>query len=381
MSNLFKDQIPLLRPWLGREEAEAVSEVISSGWICQGHKVMDFEQAIADYIGTKYAVATNSCTASLHLTLIISGIEQGDEVICPSFTCMATANAIHHAGAMPKFVDIDPQTYNPDPSAVQEAITEKTKAILVVHQIGLPADIDAFKKVAKKSNLILIEDAATALGGVYKGKRVGSLGSPTCFSFHPRKMITTGEGGMITTDNFELAEKAKILRATGASSSDLERHKAKGTLVQQYFDVGYNYRMTDMQAALGLVQLKKIDKMIKQRAEQAQLYNEAFAEMDEIAPPYVPDYATHVYSSYMIRLNAKSAVNQFEFLEKMAKEGISCRIGIQPLHYEPFYKNLFGEMDLPNTQDVAASTVFLPIFPGLSEQEQKRIIQEIKKIC
>jgi perosamine synthetase len=290
--DLFADQVPLLRPWLGDEEIEAVAEVIRSGWISQGPKVIEFENAMAAFVGTKYAVATNAATSSLHLSLRLSGVGPGDKVICPSFTCMATANAIHHTSAEPVFVDIDPRTFNLDPAAVEAAVTPEVKAIMVVHQIGLPADTDALGAIAGKHGLKVVEDAATSLGATYRGKRLGALGSPTAFSFHPRKMITTGDGGMITTDDEELAERARPLRSAGASSSDLVRHQAKGVLVQQYFDYGYNYRMTDMQAAIGLVQMKKLPRMIEQRRAQALAYDAAFASMEEIEPPYVPTRRT-----------------------------------------------------------------------------------------
>lgn len=377
---LFEKQVPLLRPWIEEEEIQAVAEVMRTGWISQGPKVIEFENAVAEYVGAAHAVATNACTTSLHLTLMLSGVEPGDEVVLPSFTCMATANAIHHAGARPVFAEIDPRTFNLDPAAIESVLTSSTRAILPVHQIGLPADMDAINQVARKHDLRVIEDGATSFGATYKGRRVGGLGEPTCFSFHPRKMITTGEGGMITTDDAELAGKARMLRATGASISDLERHKAKGVLVQQYSAVGYNYRLTDMQAALGLVQLKRIGAMLDMRTQQARRYDQALQEMPELAPPFVPEGTTHAYSSYLITLRPECPVGQQEMLHLMAENGISCRIGIQPLHLEPFYKSLYGDLRFPVTEDVARRTVFLPIFPGMTEEEQDRVINSLKSI-
>jgi perosamine synthetase len=378
--DLFADQVPLLRPWLGEEEIQAVAEVIRSGWICQGPKVVEFENALATFVGAKHAVATNAATSSLHLSLRLSGVGPGDTVICPSFTCMATANAIHHAGANPVFVDIDPRTFNLDPAAMEAAVTPAVKAVMVVHQIGLPADMDALRAIAQQHALKIVEDAATSLGATYRGRRLGALGSPTAFSFHPRKMITTGDGGMITTDDEELAEQARPLRSAGASSSDLVRHQAKGVLVQQYFDYGYNYRMTDMQAAIGLVQMKKLPRMIEQRKVQAQVYDTAFASMDEIEPPYVPEYATHAYTSYLVRLRRSAPLTRDELLKEMAERGISCRVGIQPLHTEPFYRERLKDLHLPHTEEAARTTMFLPIFPGMTESEQQKVITTLRGI-
>jgi len=379
--NLFSDHIPLLRPWLGKAEIEAVERVIRSGWISQGQVVEEFEKKVANYVGAKYAVATNSCTSALHLSLRLMGVSSTDEVICPSFTCMATANAIHHTGAVPVFADIDEKTYNLDPKKIEGKITTNTKAILVVHQIGLPADIDGFKLIVNKYRLALIQDAATALGAIYKKTRLGGDGGPTCFSFHPRKIITTGEGGMIVTDDKRLAIEAKSLGSTGASISDLVRHKAKGKIIQQYFSFGYNYRMTDIQAAIGVVQMRKIDKILSERKIQAKIYDEAFTKNEKIVIPYVPKYATHCFSSYMIRIK-NSKVSRDTLIRKMADLGISCRIGIQPLHFEPFYKNQkkYKNVSLQVTEMVANDSIFLPIFPSLTRSQQNHVITSLLKI-
>jgi len=379
VTTLFGNQVPLLLPWLDDDEVQGVCNVIRSGWISQGPKVMEFERAIADYVGAKEAVATNACTSALHLSLHLSGIGMGDEVICPSHTCMATANAIHHAGGQPKFCDIDPRTYNLDPVAVERAIDDRTRGILLVHQIGLPAPRDEIKDVADRYGLVLVEDAACSLGATYKGTPLGGFGTPTCFSFHPRKMITTAEGGMIVTDDETLAQRARQLRSTGASISDLDRHKAKGMLVQQYEHVGYNYRMTDVHAAIGLAQLNKLPKMLRQRAAQAQQYTEAFGGMDEIGIPQVPEYATHAWSSYLVTVRPGKWAKRDEILAAMAKKSISCRVGIQPLHWEPFYRDRCPDLHLPVTEEVAVNTMFLPIFPGMTEAQQQTVIRTLKE--
>jgi dTDP-4-amino-4,6-dideoxygalactose transaminase len=367
MIDLFQNQIPLLKPWTGEEEVRAAAEAILSGWVSQGPKVAEFEAAVAGYVGARYGVATNSCTSALHLTLHLSGVGPGDDVVMPSHTCMATANAVHHAGGRPVFADIDPRTYNLDPECAAAAITSRTKAIVVVHQIGLAADMEPFAALAASHGLALIEDGACSLGASSRGRRVGGIAAPTCFSFHPRKTITTGEGGMITTNDEALASKARILRSAGASISDLERHQAKGVLVQKYGDVGYNYRLTDIQ-----------DAMLEQRTAQARRYDAALAGIEEAEPPYVPPYATHAYTSYPIRLRAGARMDRDALLSRMAERGISCRSGIQPLHQEPFYAARYAGAHFPASEEAARTTMFLPIFPGLTEEQQGRVIAELR---
>jgi dTDP-4-amino-4,6-dideoxygalactose transaminase len=376
-TDLFAEQVPFLRPWLGDEEADAIREVVKSGWICLGPKVAEFEKRIAARVGAKHGVATTSATSALHLALQCSGLKRDEEVILPSFTCMANANAVIVAGGVCRFADIETQTYNLDPDDVERRITPKTRAIMMVDQIGLPADLDRFRAIAKKHGLILVDDAATALGATYRGKAVGGHGVPTCYSFHPRKMITTGEGGMMMTDDDDLAERARQLRSTGASVSDLVRHQAKGALFQQYFDAGYNYRMTDMQGAMGLVQLGKLEAIIEQRAAQAKLYDSLFASMPEVSPPFVPPYATHAWSSYCIRVTKKPAD---DVVKAMAAKNVSCRRGIQPLHHEPYFEEHMKGLVLPETESAAKETLFLPIFPGLREEEQRQVVSALKDV-
>jgi perosamine synthetase len=377
-TDLFADQIPFLKPWLGEEEVAAVRDVILSGWVSLGPKVAEFERAMAMLVGAQHAVATNAATTALHLALLVAGVRPGDEVLCPSFTCMATANAIILAGATPRFVDIEPRTYNIDARDAELRLTPRTRAIMMVDQIGLPADLDACLALSRKRDLILIEDAATALGARYKQRLPGGSGVPACFSFHPRKMITTGEGGMLVTDNAQWAERARILRSAGASVSDLVRHQAKGVIVQEYLEAGCNYRMTDLQAAIGLVQLTKLDRMLAARRQQAELYDRALADLEEVEPPYVPPYVAHAYTSYCIRIRPSARASAHELVTRMAERNVSCRHGIQPLHLEPYFRDKMPGLSLPETEAAAHDTLFLPIFPGLTEQDQQQVVAALR---
>jgi dTDP-4-amino-4,6-dideoxygalactose transaminase len=292
---------------------------------------------------------------------------------------MATANAICHAGAVPVFADCERDTYNLDPAHAEAVITPRARAVMVVHQIGLPARIERFEEIARRRGLVLIEDGATAFGAKYGGRYVGSRGHPTAFSFHPRKTITTGEGGMLVTADAAQAERARCLRATGASVSDLVRHQARGTLQQVYHEVGYNYRMTDIQAAVGLVQLTRLDWALAERRRQALYYHLHLLELPEVVCPQVPEGVEHCYSSYCIRILPKAVRSRDEVLEGMAARGISCRRGIPPLYKEPVFRDRYPNLVLPVSEEVERTTLFLPIFPGLTEDDQARVVEALKE--
>jgi perosamine synthetase len=279
--------IPIAKPYLTEEEAQAAYDTILTGWITQGPRVAEFEQKFATYTGATYAVAVSNCTTALHLAMIIAGIKAGDEVICPSMSYIATANAIKYVGATPVFAEINIDNYNLDVEDTERKITPKTKAILLVHQIGMPADIDAFSALAKKYNLKLIEDAACAAGSSYKGKKIGSHSEIVCFSLHPRKVITTGDGGFVTTSREDYYQRLKLLRQHGMSVNDRARHESNQIIFEDHVEVAYNYRMTDIQAAVGIKQLEKLDWIVGERRKIALRYNEAFKNITSVKLPIV----------------------------------------------------------------------------------------------
>jgi perosamine synthetase len=376
MNKAAAREIPFSRPDFDERETRAVSEVLASGWVSQGPKVARFEQLFAERVGARAGVATTSCTTALHLALILTGVGPGDEVIGPSYTFIATANAVLYTGATPVFADIDPATWNIDPADALSRITERTKAIMLVHQVGLAADLDAFRPATAKG-IALIEDAACAIGATYRGRSVGSHGNIACWSFHPRKTISIGEGGILTTDDGALAERARGLRSFAATVSDHDRHQAKGIVYEEYRELGYNYRMTDIQAAIGIEQLAKLDRLLARRREIARRYDEAFRALAGVQLPARPAYAEHAFQSYAIRLLPECPTDRDALLARLVAAGISCRRGIPPIHLEPLYRDRFGSGPLPVTEAVAARSLFLPIFASLEDEDQTRIIETV----
>ena len=371
--------IPLSRPEFGDAEVQAVAGVLESGWVSQGPKVAAFESLVAARVGAAHGVATTSCTTALHLALVASGIGPGDEVICPSYSFIATANAIQYAGATPVFADIEGDTWNLDPQDVARRVTPKTKAILVAHQVGLAADLDRLKAVAP-AGAVVIEDAACAIGSLYKGTPIGSHGNVACLSFHPRKTISLGEGGMVLTDDAAVADHVRVLRSHGASVSDLDRHRAQGLVYEEYRELGYNYRMTDIQAAIGIEQLRRLDDLLARRRAVAARYNAAFCDVGQIQTPAEPAYATHAYQSYAIRLRPGCRVGRDDMMRELIAAGVSCRRGIPPSHLEPLYLAR-GRVSLPLTEAVAAESIFLPMYASLSEADQARVVDAVRRIA
>jgi perosamine synthetase len=366
--------IPVAKPEMTEEDAVAAADVVRSGWILQGPKVEQFETLLARYIGAKFAVATSSCTTAMHLGLLASGIRPGDEVIVPSFSFIASANCIVHAGATPVFADIDEKTYNIDPLDVQNKITKKTRAILAVHQIGLSADMMALTAIAKKYRVLLFEDAACGLGSKIHGKHIGTFGEWSAFSFHPRKAITTAEGGLFATNNESLAKKVSMLRAHGASISVAARHTSKKILFEEYPLIGYNFRMSDIHAALGISQFSRIEKLLSTRLRLAKRYNDAFGAHPHIQIPYVPDGYTHTYQSYMVRLPSKI---RNKVMQKLLDAGVASRAGVMASHLAPPYKKMYPDLHLPITEKAAKECIILPLYPQMTEKEQDYVIDQL----
>jgi perosamine synthetase len=373
--------IPVARPSFGVTEENAVLEVLRSGWVSQGPRVAEFECRFAEYVGAPEAVAVSSCTTALHLALVVAGVESGDEVLCPSLSFVATANAIVYAGAIPVFVDIDKSTYNIDPDCIERAITPRTKAILVVHQIGLPAALAEISDIAARHGLQVVEDAACAIGSEYEGVRIGKpYSSLACFSFHPRKVLTTGEGGMITTANEEVAARMRRLRQHGMSVSDLARHTANKMVVETYDEVGYNYRMTDLQGAVGLAQLQRLDQMLADRRALAARYCARLSSLSWLVVPQEPAGHRHNFQSFMLRLLDDAPISRDELMQELLDRGVSSRRGIMAIHRELPYRNGNWDHRLPVTNIVTDTTVVLPLFSGMTEEEQDYVIESIEEI-
>ncbi len=384
-------KIPISKPYFGEEEKLAVQEPLETGWVVQGPKVAQFERLFAEYTGARFAVATTSCTTALHLALVASGIGPGDEVIVPAFTWVATANVVEMQGARPVFVDIELDTFNIDAALIEQVITPRTRVILPVSLFGVSAPLGSILDIASRHGLLVIEDDACAVGAFYQERHAGTLATMGCFSFHPRKAITTGEGGMIITRDEMVAAKLRSLRDHGASISDLARHTgAKSYLMPDFNMVGYNYRMTDLQGAIGIAQMGKLKWILEQRKRIAQHYDHVLSGLGWLRSPITPPDCRHGYQSYvcLYQPEAPSLANveglhnlRNSLMDRLESAGIAMRPGTHAIHMLGFYRNKYGlnPHDFPNAYLADQLTLSLPLYVQMTAEEQNYVIEQIKK--
>lgn len=377
--------IPFSLPQIGEDEEMEVIDTLRSGWLTTGPKTKKFEEMLAEYTGAKHCVALSSCTAALHLCLAALGIKEGDEVITTPVTWPATANVVVHCGATPVFVDVERGTLNIDPAKIEEKITKKTKVIIPVHMAGQPCDMDAIHKIAKKHNLIVIEDAAHAIGAEYKKKKIGSMSRAACFSFYPIKNITTGEGGAVTTNDKELAEKIRMLSLHGVSANAWKRYsKEAGTQHHEVLMPGFKCNMSDIQASLGIHQLKKLDHFIHRRQDITQIYNDYFKNIAEMNIPKIAPYpARHAHHLYIMQLNLeKLKINRDEFIRALKAENIGCGIHFRSLHIQPYYRDRFKfkPRDFPNAAFISERIISLPLYPKMTQDNVTHVTKIIDKL-
>jgi len=381
-SPVRKTMLPYGHQWLDDDDIAAVVAVLRSNWLTTGPKVDEFEQVFAETVGAREAVAVSSGTAALHAAMYAIGIKPGDEVIVPAMTFVATANCVVYQGGVPVFTDVDPDTLLLDPIQVETKITPRTKAIIAVDYAGQPCDYDALWAIANKYGLMLVADACHALGGTYKGRPVGSLAHLTVFSFHPVKHITTGEGGMVTTNDPQLAQRMRIFRNHGITT-DYRQREQQGSWFYEMVDLGYNYRITDIQCALGLSQLRKLPAWVKRRQEIAQRYHAAFAEIPAVRPLGVRPEVSHAYHLYVVRLDlTRLRATRAQIFAALRAEGIGVNVHYIPVHLHPFYRKRFGTGPglCPVAEAAYNEIISLPIFPSMTNEDINDVVQAIRKV-
>ena len=372
------DAVQFSRPYTGEEEARAAADAVRSGWIVGGPQLAAFEREFAGRCGAAHAVGVSSWTTGAFLTMHALGIGPGDEVLVPSYTFIASVNVITHCGATPVFVDIDEHTWNIDPQDMEEKISPRTKLLLPVDQVGLPCDMDAINGIAARHDIAVLDDAACAIGSSNRGRPVGSLAPVTVFSLHARKLITTGEGGVIVTDDGEFADRLRRLRHQGMSLSDYQRHGMSPTTFESYPEVGYNFRITDIQAAIGRVQLAKLDEIIARRNALANAYLDYLGNHPLFLAPAVPEGIAPNWQSFMIGIREDSPIDRNSVMERLHERGIPTRRGVMASHLEAPYKSMATR--LANTERAFARNLQLPMHPGLSMAQQARVIEALSEV-
>lgn len=373
-------RVNVMVPFLGEEEVEAVSEVLRSGWVAQGPRVAAFEQAFAAAVAAEHAVATSSCTTALQLALRVVGVGPGDEVVVPSFSFVATTNVVVHAGAAPVFADVDAVTGNLTAETIAGALSPRTRAVIVVDQGGVPVDLDPIRALCDPRGVTVVEDAACGAGSTYRGRPVGAGAEVAAWSFHPRKILTTGEGGMLTTARADWAERARRLREHAMSVSAAERHGQLLAPAESYDEVGFNFRMTDLQAAVGLVQLGRLPAIVERRRSLAATYAKYLDEIPELRAVADPPWGTCNFQSFWVEVTPPSPVTRDGLLARLARAEISARRGIMSTHRQPPYAHLSVPGALPVTERLTDRTLILPLFHQLDESEQGRVIAVLRTI-
>jgi dTDP-4-amino-4,6-dideoxygalactose transaminase len=375
--------IGITRPFLGTEEAEALVEPLETGWIVQGPKVAAFEELFRELSGSPHALATTSCTTALHLALAVLGVGPGDEVVVPAFTYVASANVVEQSGATTVFCDIDRRTFNVDPASLEAAITPRTKVLMPIHLFGLVADMQAVMQIADRHQMAVLEDAACAVGSTLDGRHAGTFGEFGAFSFHARKVITTGEGGMLTVRDAERARRAGILRSHGGQVSDIERHEKGAFALPEHDEVGFNYRMTDFQGAIGVVQMGKLEAVVRARRSLAARYNEGLGDLTGVTTPLVPDGYDHTYQSYVLLIDPDEAARPRDAIAlELQARGIATRQGTHAVHVLGYYRRKYRiePDDFSNAYYADKNSLSLPLYPTMSADEQAYVIDNIREL-